>query len=111
MRLLSAAVLSLTLALAPVAFTVLPVGATDQSRGPKTKPLPKSVLDQIEKCDRAETSCNATCDKTIIDIDNQVELCKQKCGRARALCSMMRTGPRTGITGVTPASPPAATRN
>jgi hypothetical protein len=111
MRKLSAAILSLTLVLAPVAFTVLPVGETDQSRAPKTKPLPKSVLDQIEKCDRAQTSCNAACDKNIIDVDNQVELCKQKCGRERALCSMMRTGPRTGVTGVTPASPPGATRN
>jgi hypothetical protein len=106
--------LSLTLASAAlVASTALPAFAIDQSRIPKTKPLPRSVQDQIQKCDLAELACKKKCDDTIIDIDNQIELCKQKCGNDRAMCSMMRQGPGagTGTTGVNPATPPPAIRN
>ena len=106
--------LSLMLAAAAlVASGAPPAFAVDQSRVPKTKPLPRSVLDQIKKCDLAESACRKRCDDTIIDIDNQIELCKQKCGRDRAMCSMMRQGPGagTGTTGVNPAAPPPVTRN
>lgn len=102
--------LCLTLALAAFVTSLgaPPALAVDQSRVPKTKPLPRSVLDQIKKCDVAESACRKNCDDTIIDIDNQIELCKRKCGRDRAMCSMMRRAP--GAAG-NAAPPPTATRN
>ncbi len=93
-----------------VSVSAPPATATDQSPF-KPKPPRGNSPEQIKKCDDEESGCKAGCDKNIIDIDNQIDLCKKGCERERALCLPFRRAPGTGTTGIKPKSPPPATRN
>lgn len=98
------ATLSLLLALAaPVSH----LNAADNRAGP--------TKDEIAKCDKEQRDCKNTCDRTIIDIDNNVQNCKDRCDYDRALCQQhltspglgnnANTGATTNSTGNTTASP------
>ncbi len=56
---------------------------------------------EIEKCDNEQQSCKDTCDRTQIDVENQIEQCKKNCDTDRVLCLQFRVGttPKGNVTG------------
>jgi hypothetical protein len=46
----------------------------------------------IEKCKRELEACKSNCDKTIIDVDDNVDRCKQGCDDADNMCLQYRIG-------------------
>lgn len=69
------AALSLLLLLAA---PVSQINAADNGSGP--------TKDEIAKCDKEQRDCKSNCDRTIIDVDNNVQNCKDRCDYDRALC-------------------------
>lgn len=88
----------LILCAAPFAVSVSTTTATATDQSPFPRPG-SNTREQIKKCDNAQAACKTGCDKNMIDIDNQIALCKKKCDDDRAMCLQYRLGPRPGTTG------------
>jgi len=52
----------------------------------------KNTQEDIDKCDREQAACKSNCDKTIIDVDDNVDRCKKGCDTDRGLCLQYRVG-------------------
>jgi len=52
----------------------------------------KNTQEDIDKCDREQAACKSSCDRTIIDVDDNVARCKKGCDTDRGLCLQYRVG-------------------
>jgi hypothetical protein len=55
-------------------------------------PRGENSPEAIERCKRELETCKSNCDKTIIDVDDNVDRCKQGCDDADNMCFQYRVG-------------------
>lgn len=63
---------------------------------PKTGPTGKTE----KQCNADHKTCQKNCEKTIIDVGNQVQQCKDRCTDTMVLCQPAARAPHGGVGGI-----------